>query len=100
MNRRAEEIAAMMEVLHNGMRDQPQAGVVAGTLCIGGPNGGWTIDVAAVDFEAIHWVALADSALEWAANKMKAEHAPDRDLIMQIHAARAVLGFEVDSAPN
>jgi hypothetical protein len=56
-------------------------------------NGGIVdVDAAGCDFTALHWVALADACLEWAAAKLAASK--EIALLAMVERSRAALDFE------
>lgn len=74
------------------------AGVVAGTLYLSPDGNSFTIDLGAVDFGPIHWVALADSALEHALKRLTEVPDPPADLMASVMRSRAELDFADDPA--
>lgn len=76
----------------------PRAGVVAGTLNIPPDCNDFTIDLGAVGFGPVHWVALADAALEHALKKLSVMPDPPADLMASIMRSRAELDFADDPA--
>lgn len=83
------------------LKASPDAGFIAGTLHLASWREGYRIDVGAVDFTAVHWVALAHSALKHAAEKLLALQPDDdiRDCMKCIEWALAALSFE-ELPPN
>ncbi|MFC5391660.1 hypothetical protein [Bosea vestrisii] len=79
-------------------RDNPQAGIVVGTLDIPPDCYDFSIDLGACDFGLVHWVALADSALEHALKLMTEMPDPPADLMASIMRSRAEIDFADDSA--
>lgn len=79
-------------------RDNPQAGIVVGTLDIPPDCNDFTVDLGACDFGPVHWVALADSALEHALRLLTEMPDPPADLMASIMRSRAELDFADDTA--
>jgi len=92
MSQRSREIDALISKMRRGIRAEPAAGVVIGTLHI--HDGTVDIAVGAEGFSPMHWVALGDAALEWAHKRLAALPGDNRDHLMMIERARTALDFE------
>lgn len=100
-NRSARDVAEECKLLAEFTelrRDNPQAGIVVGTLDIPPDCNDFTIDLGACDFGVVHWVALADSALEHALKLMTEMPDPPADLMASIMRSRAEIDFADDAA--
>lgn len=89
---RATQVRTLMNDLWRWMSRWPEGRVVLGIVDLSDMEAGAKVQVEAVDFNAVHWVALADAALGYAATKLTA---PDkRDLLLCVERARGELDFE------
>ncbi len=100
MNKRnLKEVQSILTGMRSSMRRWPAAGVVAGVVNIDLDRNNVDHLIGTVDFGGVHYVALADAALERAIERMSAMSDPPLGLIRQCSAARACLDFE-EVPPN
>lgn len=72
------------------LRDNPTTHFAV--AAVGVDRGTCDVDAVGCDFSALHWVALGDACLEWAAKRLAA--AGELDLLRSVQAARAALDLE------
>ena len=98
--RNPREVKQLLAELQQWLRKEPTAGVVAGTLDLRPPGSaeGFRIDLGTVDFTPLHYVALADAALERAHERFAEAGLEHRELMEKIERARAELDLQVETA--
>ena len=96
--RREADIADLLASMRKNLRTWPDARPVIGVVQVmpwaGETPGTVEVAVGGSDFGPVHWVALADQALEWAAKRMAAVPGDNRENLLAIDRARAALDFE------
>ena len=99
--RNPREVKQLLAELQCWLRKEPTAGVLAGTLDLRPPGSeeGFRIDLGTVDFTPLHYVVLADAALERAHERLAAAELESRDFLERIERARAELDLQED-VPN
>lgn len=97
MTRHRRDIDRMLSEMRRWMRawpdGRPVIGVVEITPWQGDTPGTVNVHAGGADFGPVHWVALADTCLEWAAKKLAATPGDNRENLMMIERARAALDF-------